>query len=213
MPIMWYSSDPLCESVVVVDDESDSDCEVNPACASSPLRCECVQARATVARARKAAPPPAKRARSLVPRDSLGRGVARTARRPGTKVRRRGLRSRQVRERLRYLLVKGAGPKWRPSPTGPPLVIPAPPLLTEHDVLWNQRDVVMAELRFALAQVAPGLPLDVRRLIMGFARLPKPGDGRVGIRTSGCAAPRPPRPWWRRALGDRVIELQARLER
>ena len=125
----------------------------------------------------------------------------------------RGLRSRQVRERLRYLLVKGAGPKWRPSPTGPPLVIPAPPLLTEHDVLWNQRDVVMAELRFALAQVAPGLPLDVRRLIMGFARLPKPGDGRVGIRTSGCAAPRPPRPWWRRALGDRVIELQARLER
>ena len=47
MPIIAYSSDPLCESVVVVDDESDSDCEVNPACASSPLRCECVQARAT----------------------------------------------------------------------------------------------------------------------------------------------------------------------
>ena len=96
----------------------------------------------------------------------------------------------QARERLRYLLVKGAGPRLQVrAPKGPPLVMPAPP---GNESCWSpvglgavgprleRLEQVWAELRFALAQCAPCLPRDVCRIIMGYA---KPQFGLVsGVR-------------------------------
>lgn len=86
----------------------------------------------------------------------------------------------QARERLRYLLVKGAGPRLQGrAPRGPPIEMPAPP---GNESCWSpvrlgavgtrmvRMEQVWAELRFALAQCAPRLPRDVRRIIMGYAK-------------------------------------------
>ena len=86
----------------------------------------------------------------------------------------------QARERLRYLLVKGAGPRLLGrAPRGPPLVMPAPPA---NESCWSpvrlgavgprlvRLEQVWAELRFALAQCAPRLPRDVCHIIMGYAK-------------------------------------------
>ena len=94
----------------------------------------------------------------------------------------------QARERLRYLLVKGAGPRLQGrAPRGPPLVMPAPPA---NESCWSpvglgavgprleRLEQVWAELRFALAQCAPCLPRDVCRIIMGYA---KPQFGLVSV--------------------------------
>ena len=86
----------------------------------------------------------------------------------------------QAREKLAYLLFKGAGPKWRPPPMGPPLVMPAPPLRDEQDARLGRLEMLRAEMRFALAQAAPSLPQDVRRIVMGFAKLSME-EARIGL--------------------------------
>ena len=134
-----------------------------------------------------------------------GQGLkARTA--PHARGANASMRSSQARDKLHYLLNEGAGPRGRwPAPRGPPLEMPAPPLGEGRDQRLGQLEKIRADMRFALDQAAPSLPVEVRRHIMGYAKAPIDSVRLVKVRLrsfspcGGRGAPWPPELIWRGA--------------